>query len=142
LREKLEEILSPYGEVIKTEGRVYIELVDDEGDLYGRLAFYVEDVEGNWGLVGAVVEAIKDLTDHDVPSRNVFAFGFRPKFKGETMRLTFLGGERGRGAVIGRVPENVLRIAEKNTLRFQGMKGKELVSRGTSMGRTSRPSSS
>ena len=115
-RKKLETLLEPYSPPIETEEGIFTELVDEEGEVYDRLAFYVENPEGEWPLVEALVEAVQDLTDHDIPGRNVFAFGFRPEFNGMTIRVSFFNAEGGKGAVVGEVPEKLVEIAEKNGL--------------------------
>ncbi|ASJ03468.1 hypothetical protein A3L09_09450 [Thermococcus profundus] len=114
--EELRELLKPYSPPIEAEGGIYTELVDEEGEVYDRLAFYVENPEEEGALVRALVEAIKDLTDHDIPGRNVFAFGFRPDFEGTVIKLSFFDAEPGKGAVIAEVPEGLVEIAEKNEL--------------------------
>ncbi|WP_367884181.1 hypothetical protein [Thermococcus sp. JCM 11816] len=42
-REEIKKLLEPYGLPVNTERGVYIELIDDEGEVYDRLAFYVEN---------------------------------------------------------------------------------------------------
>ncbi|BAD84741.1 hypothetical protein TK0552 [Thermococcus kodakarensis KOD1] len=122
-REEIKKLLEPYGLPVNTERGVYIELIDDEGEVYDRLAFYVENPEEEWPLVKALVEAIADLTDHDIPGRNVFAFGFRPDFGGIVIKLSFFDAEAGKGAVIGEVPERILKIAEKNAIPISRAEG-------------------
>jgi len=115
-RDELKELLAPYSPPIETEGGIYTELVDEEGEVYDRLAFYVENPEEEWAAVRALLEAIKDLTDHDVPGRNVFAFGFKPEFRGTVIRVSLFDANAGRGAVVGKVPERLVEIAERNGL--------------------------
>jgi len=114
--DELKEPLEPYSPPLETGGGIYTELVDEEGEVYDRLAFYVENPESEWALVKALIEAIEDLTDHDIPGRNVFAFGFRPDFEGIVIKLSFFDAEPGKGVVIGAVPERLVEIAEKNDL--------------------------
>jgi type III secretion system FlhB-like substrate exporter len=115
-REGLKKLLEPYSPPVETKEGIYTELVDEEGEVYDRLAFYVENPEEEWALVKALVEAIEDLTDHDIPGRNVFAFGFKPDFNGTVIKLSFFDAEPGKGAAIGKVPERILEIAERNAI--------------------------
>jgi hypothetical protein len=115
-REELKKLLEPYSPPVETKEGIYTELVDEEGEVYDRLAFYVENPEREWSLVKVLIEAIADLTDHDIPGRNVFAFGFRPDFNGTLIKLSFFDAEPGKGAVIGKVPERLVEIAEKNAI--------------------------
>ncbi|WP_297515387.1 hypothetical protein [Thermococcus sp.] len=117
-RERLKGLLEPYGEVIETEKGLIFEFGDDEGDFSDRLAFVIEKPE-EWPLVEVAVKAIADLTDHDVPGRNLFAFGFEPDFEGTLIRLGILDGKPGEGPVIGDVPEKVVKIAERNGIKYQ-----------------------
>ncbi len=121
-RERLKGLLEPYGEVIETEKGLIFEFGDDEGDFSDRLAFVIEKPE-EWPLVEVAVKAIADLTDHDVPGRNVFAFGFEPDFGGTLIRLGILDGKPGEGPVIGDVPEKVVKIAERNGIKYQRVDG-------------------
>jgi len=120
---ELIEALGPYGEPAETPEGVLFELVDEESGVYDRLAFYVEDPLKEDALVRALIEAIRDLTDHDLPGRNVFAFGFRPDFNGEVIGLSFFEARPGKGAVFGRVPSKVVEIAERNGLSLQRCDG-------------------
>ena len=117
------EALKPYGEPVETPEGVLFELVDEESGVYDRLAFYVEDPLKEDALEEVLVEVIKDLTDHDLPGRNVFAFGFRPDFSGEVIGLSFFEARPGKGAVLGEVPPKVVEIAERNGLSFQRGEG-------------------
>lgn len=117
-RERLKGLLEPYGEVIETEKGLIFEFGDDEGDFSDRLAFVIEKPE-EWPLVEVAVKAIADLTDHDVPRRNLFAFGFEPDFEGTLIRLCIFEGRPGEGPVIGGVPEKVVKIAERNGIKYQ-----------------------
>ena len=115
---KLKKLLEPYGEVFEEGNGLVFEFGDDEGEFTDRLAFVVENPE-EWPLVDVSVKAIADLTDHDVPGRNVFAFGVLPEFRGEIIELRILKGEPGRGPVIGKIPERVIEIAERNGINYQ-----------------------
>ncbi|WP_456365864.1 hypothetical protein [Thermococcus sp.] len=117
------EALKPYGEPVETPEGVLFELVDEESGVYDRLAFYVEDPLKEDALAEVLIEAIKDLTDHDLPGRNVFAFGFRPDFSGEVIGLSFFEARPGKGAVVGEVPPKVVETAERNGLSFQRCEG-------------------
>jgi len=117
-KEKLKALLELYGEVIETGRGLIFEFGDDEGDFSDRLAFIIEKPE-EWPLVEVAVKAIADLTDHDVPGRNVFAFGFTPDFEGTLIRLRLFDGKPGEGPVIGGVSEKVLKIAERNGIKYQ-----------------------
>jgi len=122
-KEKLKALLEPYSPPIETKEGIYTELVDEEGEVYDRLAFYVENPEEEWPLVEALVGAIEDLTDHDIPGRNVFAFGFRPEFGGTVIKLSFFDAEPGKGVVVGEVPERLVEIAESNGLSMLWTEG-------------------
>ncbi|AIU70531.1 hypothetical protein TEU_09425 [Thermococcus eurythermalis] len=117
-KEKLKALLEPYGEITETEKGLIFEFGDDEGDFSDRLAFIIEKPE-EWPLVEVAVKAIADLTDHDVPGRNLFAFGFTPDFKGTVLRLGLFDGKPGAGPVIGDVPEKAVKIAERNDIEYQ-----------------------
>jgi hypothetical protein len=123
-REELKKLLEPYSPPIEAEEGIYTELIDEEGEVYDRLAFYVENPEEEWDLAKALVEAIEDLTDHDIPGRNVFAFGFKPEFGGTIIKVSFFEAEPGKGAIIGTVPEKLVEIAEKNGLPLLWAEGK------------------
>jgi len=124
-RERLKELLEPYGEVTETEKGLIFEFGDDEGGFFDRLAFVIDNPE-EWPLIEVAVKAIADLTDHDVPGRNLFTFGFEPEFGGTILRLLFFDGNPGEGPVIGNVPERVVKIAERNGLRYQRAEGEGL----------------
>ncbi len=117
-RKRLKGLLEPYGEITETEKGLIFEFGDDEGDFSDRLAFIIEKPE-EWSLVEVAVKAIADLTDHDVPGRNLFAFGFEPDFGGTLIRLRLFEGKPGEGPVIGDVPEKVIKIAERNGIKYQ-----------------------
>ena len=117
-RERLKALLEPYGEITETDKGLIFEFGDDEGDFSDRLAFVIEKPE-EWPLVEVAVKAIADLTDHDVPGRNLFAFGFEPDFGGTLIRLRLFEGKPGEGPVIGDVPEKVIKIAERNGIKYQ-----------------------
>ncbi|WP_297074196.1 hypothetical protein [Thermococcus sp.] len=124
-KEKLKELLEPYGEVFEESGGLVFEFGDDEGEFTDRLAFVVEN-PGEWPLVEVSVKAIADLTDHDVPGRNIFAFGVVPEFNGEIIELRILNGEPGKGPVVGKTPERVVEIAERNGINYQRSEEKGL----------------
>ena len=128
-QEELIEALKPYGEPIESPRGVLFEMVDEESGTYDRIALYVPDI-GQEPVVDAFLRAIEDLTDHDIPGRNVFAFGFRPKFGGEVIAVSFKPGKG--GVLLGRVPEKVIRIAEKNGIPFERGEGEGIILLGDS----------
>ncbi|WP_461865712.1 hypothetical protein [Thermococcus sp.] len=117
-REKLESLLEPYGEVINAKKGLIFEFGDDEGGFFDRLAFVIENPK-EWPLVEVAVKAIADLTDHDIPGRNLFAFSVTPNFRGTVLGLRLFEGKPGEGPVIGDVPEKVVKIAERNGIKYQ-----------------------
>ena len=127
--DELIEALKPYGEPIESSSGVLFEMVDEESGTYDRIALYILDINQE-PVVKAFLRAIEDLTDHDIPGRNVFAFGFRPEFEGEVIEVSL---EQGKGGVIlGRVPEKVIRIAEKNGIPFERGEGEGIILAGDS----------
>lgn len=121
--EYLKDRLAPYGPVVEDERGLLFEMVDEESGTEDRLAFVVPDPGSQGILVEASVAAIADLTDHDLPDRNVFAFGFEPEFEGTVIKLGLFDVEPGTGAAIGAVPMRVLEIAEKNRIPFRRADG-------------------
>lgn len=102
---------------------MYIELIDDEGEVYDWLVFYVENFEEEWFFVKVFVEVIVDLIDYDILGRNVFVFGFRFDFGGIVIKLFFFDVEVGKGVVIGEVLERILKIVEKNVILILWVEG-------------------
>jgi len=123
------EALKPYGEPIESPEGVLFEMVDEESGTSDRIALYVPDINQE-PVVEAFLRAIEDLTDHDIPGRNVFAFGFRPEFGGEVVEASFKPGKG--GVLLGRVPEKVIRIAEKNGIPFERGEGEGIILLGDS----------
>ena len=128
--EEIVEALKPYGDPIKTPQGVLFEMVDEESGVYDRLAFYVPDLKQE-AVVTAFIQAIADLTDHDIPGRNVFAFGFKPDFEGTVIEVSFMPHERA-GVILGNVPGRVIEIAEKNRIPFERGTGDGIILRGYS----------
>ena len=127
--DELIEALKPYGEPIESSSGVLFEMVDEESGTYDRIALYVFDINQE-PVAKAFLRAIEDLTDHDIPGRNVFAFGFKPEFEGEVIEVSFEQGEG--GVILGRVPEKVIRIAEKNGIPFERGEGEGIILAGDS----------
>ena len=114
--DELIEALDPYGKPIRIGDGVVFEMVDEESGTGDRIAFFVPGLDDE-PVIKAFLRAIEDLTDHDIPGRNVFAFGFRPEFDGEVIGVSFRPGKG--GIVLGHVPERVISIAEKNGIPFE-----------------------
>ncbi|WP_297503659.1 hypothetical protein [Thermococcus sp.] len=128
-RGDLIEMLKPYGEPLETPEGVLFEMVDEESGTYDRIAIYTPDI-GQETVMRAFLQAIEDLTDHDIPGRNVFAFGFRPDFEGTVMEVSFRSGKG--GVLLGRVPERIVEIAKRNRIPFERGDGKGILLNGSS----------
>lgn len=121
--EEIKKFFEFYGFLVNMERGVYIELIDDEGEVYDWLVFYVENFEEEWFFVKVFVEVIVDLIDYDILGRNVFVFGFRFDFGGIVIKLFFFDVEVGKGVVIGEVLERILKIVEKNVILILWVEG-------------------
>ena len=127
--EDIIEALRPYGEPIESPSGVLFEMMDEESGTYDRIALCVPDLNQE-PVVKAFLRAVEDLTDHDIPGRNVFAFDFRPEFEGTVIEVSFKQGKG--GILLGRFQERVIEIAEKNRIPFERGEGEGIILAGGS----------